>query len=248
VRRRWGIWTSLMWFVASFIAIVPAAVLVVVIVKLIARVSGAPALEEAVNDVIGGFLILGIGAGCAAVGVALLAARLSRRPVAAYLGLIRPSHLIGVAIIAAVTLAIPTLMYGVVAPAYYMEFDRPADLVLTMPTVVLFWISNVVVTPVSEEVLYRGLLYRGFEESRLGPIGAIILTTLLFALVNTAILWVNHTHDVEWFDLYYVVALGLGYACLRARSGSIIPPLLVHALINAFPKEPLTGEWLPPGI
>ena len=42
----------------------------------------------------------------------------------------------------------------------------------------------VVLAPVGEETLFRGFLYKGIAASRAGPIGAIMVSSLVFALLH----------------------------------------------------------------
>jgi membrane protease YdiL (CAAX protease family) len=95
----------------------------------------------------------------------------------------------------------------------------------------LLWIfiTVAVLAPLFEELLYRGLLYRGFAESRMGTTGAILLTALVFGLMH----WdpLDHTSG----NLVIVVSnilLGLLLGWLRWRGGSTMATTLVHASYN----------------
>jgi membrane protease YdiL (CAAX protease family) len=232
--RRWGVWATLAWSVAAF----PGAVIVVgLAVRAIITVADSPALTRLIDSSDGRIILIGIPGGCAAAGTVLLAAYLSRNPVAAYLGLVPcRAHLAQVVVIAIATLAFPTLMFRVLAPAFGVAFGPDGGVGATGWVAVLLWISTAIVTPVYEELLFRGLLYRGLAASRLGVVGAVGVTAVLFAVV--------HGHRLEWFDMLYLTAMGLGYGVLRARSDSVLPSILVHGLINGLPKTVVTGEWL----
>ena len=86
---------------------------------------------------------------------------------------------------------------------------------------VLIFITAVVIAPVVEEMLFRGL----FQSMIRGLIGrawvAIILTSVLFALLHP---W---TH---WPALF-VLAMCLGYS--YEKSGSLLRPIFIHAFFNA---------------
>jgi membrane protease YdiL (CAAX protease family) len=87
----------------------------------------------------------------------------------------------------------------------------------------LLWFAFVVVAPVAEETFFRGFFFKGLAHSRLGPVGAIVLTSAVWAFMHTQ------------YDLYdtAVILLGgllLGYA--RWRSGSLYVPLAMHVLQN----------------
>jgi membrane protease YdiL (CAAX protease family) len=79
----------------------------------------------------------------------------------------------------------------------------------------------VVVAPIAEELLFRGVGYGLLE--RFGRVTAILLVGLAFAL----------THGlVAGFPVIAVFGTGLAY--LRARTESIYPCMLLHASFNAF--------------
>jgi len=72
----------------------------------------------------------------------------------------------------------------------------------------VIWIRYAVVAAVFEELFFRGLLYRGLAESRLGVAGAVVVTAAVFALLH----W-----RLTAFDLSYLFASGLGFGLLRAQ-------------------------------
>jgi len=90
----------------------------------------------------------------------------------------------------------------------------------TTPLVVIF--AVVILGPVVEEILVRGLLY-GFLESRLATNIAIILTALAFALYHL---------QMVYFIPLFGIGLLLGWA--RSKTGSIGLPILIHVLNNGF--------------
>lgn len=76
-----------------------------------------------------------------------------------------------------------------------------------------------IVVPVTEELLCRGVGFALLE--RWGDTVAIAGTALAFALAHGAV------HDLPWV---LVTGLGLGY--LRARTGSVLPCVVLHMTIN----------------
>lgn len=83
----------------------------------------------------------------------------------------------------------------------------------------LIFVALVVVTPLMEELLFRGFLLRGFW--RFGPIIASVVVSLLFALAHWQI---NVGIDV------FILSLVLCY--VRIKSDSLWPAILIHALKN----------------
>ncbi len=82
----------------------------------------------------------------------------------------------------------------------------------------------VLVAPLCEEVLFRGLLWGGLEKLGAGRWVAFGVTTVVFALAH-----------FEWPRalLLLVVALPLGLA--RVYSGGLVAPILAHQINNLIP-------------
>ncbi len=83
----------------------------------------------------------------------------------------------------------------------------------------LLW--GVVGAPVVEELVFRGLILSGLAQ-RLGPGLALVFSSLAFA-------WLHFEYPPA-VPVLFVLAMILGL--LRQRSGSLLPPLLLHALNN----------------
>lgn len=77
----------------------------------------------------------------------------------------------------------------------------------------------VVVSPVLEELMFRGLGFKLLE--RLGQGSAIVLTGLAFGVFHGLLVQL---------PAFAAVGFGLGY--LRSRTHSVYPGILTHALIN----------------
>ena len=87
----------------------------------------------------------------------------------------------------------------------------------------LLLIAFCVAAPVTEELTVRGLLYRGWSQSFLGPLGAIVLSSALWALIHT---------QYNWYYACQVFLVGLTFGYLRYRSGSTWLPVVAHGLFN----------------
>ncbi len=80
-----------------------------------------------------------------------------------------------------------------------------------------------VAAPMSEEVLARGFLFRGWSASFLGVPGAILLSSLVWTIVHLQ------------YDLYFlaeVLAIGLWFGYMRYRANSLWLTIVLHALNN----------------
>jgi membrane protease YdiL (CAAX protease family) len=90
-----------------------------------------------------------------------------------------------------------------------------------LPLQVILVIMAVVVAPVVEEMLFRGLFQTTIRSYLDRPWLAIVLTSILFATI--------HEDKSHWPSLF-VLALGLGYA--YEKSGSLLRSIFMHAMFN----------------
>lgn len=104
-----------------------------------------------------------------------------------------------------------------VVPEVMVEIYRSAGV---LP---LFWLAVVVMAPLFEEVFFRGFLFAGLERSRLGGIGAIVVTALAWAAIHLQ-------YDLYGIATIFALGLLLGAARLKARSLPLTIGL--HAAIN----------------
>ncbi len=102
---------------------------------------------------------------------------------------------------------------------------------MTQDNFVLMTVCTVLLVPLTEEILYRGILFGGlYRRSR---IAAYAVSVAVFALVHVS----GYIGTVDWVTLLlcfvqYLPA-GICLACLYERSGSLLPSVLVHTAVNA---------------
>lgn len=89
-----------------------------------------------------------------------------------------------------------------------------------LPVLILMFILTVIGAPLSEEILFRGCLYR-FLKARMPMIGAILLSGLLFAFL--------HPNLMSFAPLFL---LGIVLAYAYEQTGSIKVPILIHGIFN----------------
>ncbi len=105
-----------------------------------------------------------------------------------------------------------------------------------LPLQILIVIQAVVVAPLVEEVLFRGL-FQTMIRSYVGrPWPAIAMASILFAAV--------HFNASHWPALF-VLALGLGYS--YEKSNSLLRPIFMHALFNGITIAAALAEAAPKG-
>ena len=108
-------------------------------------------------------------------------------------------------------------------------------------SVTIFIFLFVVTTPVSEEILYRGLLVAGLR--RMGCRDAVIL------VASSLIFGANHLILLGFVWSACMIGLGAMLCGLRLRYDSLSPGWLAHVLFNAQPflSYPLIA-WLAPAL
>ena len=87
----------------------------------------------------------------------------------------------------------------------------------------LFCIALIVFAPLFEEAFFRGFLFRGLAASAVGPIGAIVLTTTLWAMLHV---------QYDTYGIATIFVLGLFFGAARVATGSLYVPLALHAVAN----------------
>ncbi|SFO28055.1 hypothetical protein SAMN05216330_102521 [Bradyrhizobium sp. Ghvi] len=224
--RVWKFWGTALWglliFFAMFVGQIGAVVLLVALrglpmdlasLQVVGREPQALALS----------VIMGLPATLAAVWLAI---RIKKASFVDYLALYWPTwrqFLLGAAGLLLTVLAWEVVSRSLgreATPGFMTDLlksGRDNGAALSM----LFAFS--VAAPMSEEVLARGFLFRGWSASFLRVPGAIILSSLLWTAVHLQ------------YDLYFlaeVFSIGLWFGYMRYRAGSLWLTILLHALNN----------------
>ena len=85
------------------------------------------------------------------------------------------------------------------------------------------WVTVVVVAPIGEETLLRGFHFRSWNRSPRDASIAIAVTALLWAAL--------HVQD-ELILQGQVIVIGLAFGWLLWKTGSTLPTILMHCLLN----------------
>ena len=124
-------------------------------------------------------------------------------------------------------LGITVLLMAAMAGVNYL-LDTPmddfmVDVYETAVIVPLLWVAIILVGPLFEEILFRGFLFAGLHNSRLGAVGAVLLTSLLWTLLHVQ-------YGIHGLSMVLVIGILLGIA--RLRTDSIQIPFVMHAFYN----------------
>ena len=98
-----------------------------------------------------------------------------------------------------------------------------AEIGATTRPIWLMWLAVVVVAPIAEEVFFRGFLFKGLSSGPIGPIGAIVATAILWALMHPQ------------YDVYGIVTIffqGLLQGAARMKTRSLAVPVAMHVEAN----------------
>jgi membrane protease YdiL (CAAX protease family) len=125
--------------------------------------------------------------------------------------------LIATIVIVAQTDLVLYLAKGELLPAEWVAIYR------SVQSPALFGLALVVATPVFEELLFRGFVFAGIHASRLGAVGAVGITALIWTMAH------GQSDPLE-FAVIFIIGLMLGIA--RLRTGSILVTMAMHMLVN----------------
>ena len=110
-------------------------------------------------------------------------------------------------------------------PEFEMQQHQELELITAHPQLplrILIIVTAIVIAPVIEELLFRGLFQTMIRSFVAKPWLSIAISSGLFAMV--------HQEQGHWPTLF-VLALCLGYA--YEKSGSLFRPIFIHSLFNA---------------
>ena len=127
------------------------------------------------------------------------------------------TYLLLATLLVAVPQGVLRLVTDTPVSAYWIDMFRSARPQYTL------WLGMVLLAPLFEEMLFRGLLFTGARQTRLGVRGAVLLTALLFAIGH---------YQYGAIGASYVFVHGLLLGVARHRSDTIKLPILMHALWN----------------
>ena len=156
----------------------------------------------------------------------VLMARQTGDNAAHYLGFVVPRRSdVVVAIVAVVAFialgdAVSWLIGQNIVTPFQSDIYRTAAAAGWLP---VLWLVVVVVTPIGEEALFRGFLFRGWLREPRDAWPVIVISALLFAAVHVQ-------YDLIVIAQVFVFGLLLGF--FRWASGSIIVTMLMHAVVN----------------
>lgn len=215
-------------FVVAAVVMVGASIAVAIVAAIIFALEEPGQAQEALEAKLQGVSVLLPTIVLSQLGllmVTLLAWRLTRKPFRARLGLVRPTvtPFQGLAIVLAG--GVPFALSILAASMMPSMADAEGLVSLWTDTplpLALLWIVTIGVLPgCMEELFFRGLLQPAFAR-RMRPWLAILVTTILFALLHI---------DPAAMGLAFVLGIWLGWVAWR--TGSILLGIATHLVVNS---------------
>lgn len=85
-----------------------------------------------------------------------------------------------------------------------------------------------------EELIFRGLLFRAIEKESAKK--AIIISALTFGVGHIINLFTGQASLDTFLQVLYAIAIGFAFIMLFYRSGSLLPSIIAHSLIDVTSK------------
>lgn len=87
----------------------------------------------------------------------------------------------------------------------------------------ILFVGMVLLAPIGEELVFRGILYGRLAGTTLGKVGAILVCAVVFGLLHVR---------YGMLLVAFIVIDGIWYGAARATTGSIAVPMVMHAMGN----------------
>lgn len=104
-----------------------------------------------------------------------------------------------------------------IVPQYQVDVYR------TSVWPIILFIAIVIAAPAIEEIFFRGFLFEGFRQSRIGNPGAIVLTAFIWTIIHT---------QYGAYELTTIFVMGLFLGIIRLKTGSLLSCLFIHSIFN----------------
>jgi len=106
-------------------------------------------------------------------------------------------------------------------PEFMLEVREQTDSPLQMLCLIL---TVVIMVPVCEELVFRGLAYARLERSRVGKSGAVLITSVVFTLLHL---------QYQLIDMLLIFPLALLLGLVRYKTSNLVYCILLHATVNS---------------
>jgi membrane protease YdiL (CAAX protease family) len=87
----------------------------------------------------------------------------------------------------------------------------------------LLWFAIIIAAPLFEEIFFRGFLFKGFQHSKIGVKGAVLLTSLIWTAIHL---------QYSFYELSQIFVLGIIFGIARHKTQSLYTTLAMHSVHN----------------
>ena len=123
---------------------------------------------------------------------------------------------------------VPGLPFLLLTAAIF--FDSNSAFGLSLPATV-GWILVALFVGIGEECVFRGILWKAFEER--GILVTAFATSALFGAVHLIGLLTDIPWQIVTSQAVFAFGVGMMFAAVRLVSGSLLAPIMLHAVFNA---------------
>jgi membrane protease YdiL (CAAX protease family) len=219
--RIWGYWATLGWAVLAFLA----GQFIAFGLLLVLHVGDWNAMLQSPFDGVLVTLFILIS-NPITIGVLALAVRFGHGNQTEYFALHRPQTrdvTLGIVCLVALIALCDALLYlsgrALVTPFQLQSYTTAAAEGWLLP----MFAAAVLVAPAGEEIMFRGFLFRGWARSERSAWPAIVVISLLWAMLHV---------QYDWTGMLQIFVIGLFLGWIRLRSGSTVLTFVLHALFN----------------
>jgi len=230
-RGVWGPWATAGWGIVIGLAILAAQLISGIVYAIVKAITSQPTdIYEFVDSLTTDGLLLSIaGIISSIIGIALIAIIIKTRrrySIKEYLGFSPPSKKL-ILVLFVISGLFTLISQGLSSipersDSMFIEFMFMVYYSSVWP--VLFWLNIAVFIPALEEVFFRGFIFAGFRQSRIGITGTIIITSLLWTLF--------HLGQYDFIDLTSLFVFGIILGIIRQKTNSMWGPFILHAINN----------------
>jgi uncharacterized protein len=217
----WGYWATLGWAVVAFLA----GQFIAFGLLLVLHIGDWNVLLQTPFDgeLVTLFILI---SNPVTIGALALAVRLAHGNQIEYFALHRPQRrdvTLGIGCLVALIAVCDALLYlsgrTLVTPFQLQSYTTAAAEGWLLP----MFAAAVLVAPAGEEIMFRGFLFRGWARSERSAWPAIVVISLLWAMLHV---------QYDWTGMLQIFVIGLFLGWMRLRSGSTVLTFVLHALFN----------------
>jgi uncharacterized protein len=167
--------------------------------------------------------LLHVGSSLLIIGIVAVVLRVRRLPARQFLALQWPSFRTTAGWLLAFVLLVA--IEETVGRAVGLPQPEPWGSRYTGAALAVRLLGLILLAPIAEELVFRGVLFARIYQTRLGKTGAIVIPAALFALLHL---------QYSPMEMSFIAVDGLFFGLARYQSRSLLVPILLHASGNAF--------------